>query len=211
MDDSHILATDGRCVLSTKECNRCLNLLDSKLTSELKSSTGVYLGAVRLGCIENALVLGVNLISYDGVESKTCLLTKKLGSLKDGVVERGKLKNIGLGDVVTVLCYSSGDCGYSKALAIRGYTLGDGSSSLGKRRELTELNGLTAIGRDRSLLSELIVNEICGSLIDKSHIVEGLHFGGQTIKKSGLYLISEKLKVDFVVHHFFNLLFVFWF
>jgi hypothetical protein len=66
------------------------------------------------------------------------------------------------------------------------------------------------------------MDEVCLSLIDESHIIEGLVFCG----KVSIYLIavrsinarvedvgvefSEKLKVDFVVvKHSFNLLFLF--
>ena len=202
MDDSHILATDGGCVLSSQLGDNLLNHIHGEQAIVGQRRTRGNSSTICLGAVGN-IGAGVQDITDDGVQSQTCLTTQQLGSLQDGVVQSGQLKDIGLGDEVAVLSHLSGDGADLQGLAVRSDTFGQGGQSLSQRGELTELNGLTAIGRDGTLLTELIVNQVSLSLVNQGHIVEGLHFGRQTLMQGGLH-ISKELQVDVLKHGIFS-------
>ena len=199
MDDGHILATDGGCILRSQLGNNLLHNLNGELAGVVQTGTR---GNSRLSAVSSNLgAVGdigglVQDVTHDSVQSDTSLTAQQLGSLQNGVVQRGQLQNIRLSDVVTVLSDFSGDGADFQGLAIRSDTFSDGGQGLGQRCELTELDGLTTVLGDRTLLTELIVNQIGLSLIDQSHVVEGLHFCGQSRQKSSLHFISKQLQVN---------------
>ena len=197
MDDGNILATDGGRVLASQLGHNLVDHIHGQLAGEVQSGTRGNLGlgtvSSHLGAVGD-IGAGVQHITGDGVQSQTSLAAQDLGSLQNGVVQSGQLQHIRLGDVVTVLSHSSGDGGHIQALAIRGDTFSQRSQSLGQAGELTELDGLTAALGNGALLGELIVDQVGLSLIQQGHVVESLHFHGQTGEQSGLQLICEQLQ-----------------
>ena len=197
VDDRNVFAADGGSINAAEFCNNLLNNLNGKLAGVVKVCSGIYCGFGSVFGNFGAIgYVGAALknISCDGIKGCARLFAKKFGSFKNGVVKSGKLKNVGLGDEVTVLCNGCGDSGYSKALACGGNALGKRSKRFDKGSKLSEFNGLAAVFGDGAFLTELIVNKVCGSLVNKGHVIESLHFGGKPVKKSGLNF-CKKLKV----------------
>ena len=207
MYDRYVVSVDLRSVEGLEfgdDLSDGVNFENCRVVEIFSARYGNFRTAAPLGSVVYVRS-AVEDVSRYGVERKSRLLSEKFCRFKYGVVERGQFEHIALHDVVAVLRHGRGDRRNGKRVPRGRNTFGKRRKSLVERRELTELDGFAAVLGYRFLLTELVMNEICLRVVEKSHVVECLHLGRK--RRLSSYLRCEQLKVDFVENsHCFNLL-----
>ena len=108
----------------------------------------------------------------------------------------GKFEYIRTGDIVAVLRHSSLYGGHVKAVAVRGYTFGEGGERLGQRAVFAELDGLTAMLGYGVLVAELVMHKVRLSVVYEPILVVGMHAGGKALGGSSLRVgVSKQAEV----------------
>ena len=87
----------------------------------------------------------------------------------------GQFQHVRAGDIVAVLRHSSLYGGHVKAIAVRGYTFGEGGERLGQRAVFAELDGLTAILGYGVLVAELVMHKVRLSVVYEPILIVGVH------------------------------------
>ena len=185
MDDRHIAAVDTRGVDRTEAGDNLLHQINRQNGGRVEVGAagdgGLCAGAgVDLGRVHDVGARNKD-ITHDGIHRQARLIAEKFGGFQHYVVNRGQFQNVRQGNEVAVLADGGGDRGHVELVARRGYAFGKGRQSLGQRRELAEFNRFTAVLRNRPLLAELVMHKLCLRCVQKSLVVEGLHFRGQIV------------------------------
>ena len=158
---------------STGKSSEVINLVDKLM--------GLGLHTVHhLGAVDHSGA-GMQLLTHHRIQRGAGLSAQQLGGLQNGVVHCGQLQHIGLGDEVAVLLDGGIDAGHRQAPTVGRHTLRQRLLRLGQRSKLAELDGLAAIGGNGTLLTELLVNEVCTCKGDKCLVIEGLHLSAEAV------------------------------
>ena len=177
MDDSYKAVADRVGIHALEFSNGLEYQLIGQLGGLVQRRAGQYLGysaAGHLGCIHDISAGGYDIAGYS-VKRASGLRAEKLCSLFYLRVNMGQFQHVRAGDIIAVLRHSSLYGGHVKAIAVRGYTFGEGCERLGQRAVFAELDGLTAILGYGVLVAELVMHKVRLSVVYEPILIVGVH------------------------------------
>ena len=215
MDNTHERIPDRVCIHALQLSRRTEYEVNIDLCRRVEIRSARYCcfcSAYNLGRVNNACAAG-KLLSYDGIESASCLRAEKLRCLQNIVVDSRHVEHIRKLNPAAVLFDSSGDCAHIKRLSIGRDAFRQCRGCFCKRRILTHFDSLAGALGNGILVSELVVYELRLCVVKQPLLIVSFHLGGQIVaacrRSSCVYDRSKKLQVEYdIIVHFLYLLFL---